>query len=282
MLNNVVIYTRFSIVNNHITRAWKGARMSPDLENWINRMNDPERLAVRERIFIDFSLPLLSQAVADYADLNLIHIVHASSHLPDETKKKLLDASQKYSFMKLAFITPEQVYSAEDYIARELSNCYLGDGSVAALMRLDDDDLISPSYFPILKKYMKPEFSGMIFHTPRGFEGLFVRDSFSAFTPMDAAKTGIGLAYLASFDSAKRVLTSKYVLPPGPHLDCDKYAPLILDGSEPVIFRTKHLFNDARATKEGYSFSDEKLLTEKFFREVASADEVFKYFPTLK
>lgn len=280
MRKNVIIYTRFSLVNFNLTKAWKSARMSPDQEKYIEKIMDTERLKVRYDIFMNYSIPLLIMAREEHPDLDINLIVHSSTTLPKNMQMQLKNLSYNNSWVVVDFFTPDELYSAkESFINLMASKTNLNETEIVPVMRLDDDDLMSPFYFNLLKKYINPSFSGFTFHTPRGYEALYDGSRFVCFSPMDAPKTGIGLAYLATWCSKEKKFTSEYILPPGSHANTDMFAPVILDGSLPTICRTKHFFNDARSTKDGYSFTTVESIESRFFNEKIDLKKVAENFP---
>lgn len=282
----VVIYVRFSLISVGAGGAWKGQRLSKDIEAYAARILTAERINTRSDIFFGYSLPLLKKAANENPDLDIQVVLHSSSLLPDDLKERLASLENDYSFMNVAFFDPEDACDFKYELKRFMQEHYRHRRSTftVPIMRLDDDDLLSPIYFSILKKYLKDEFLGYTIHTPRGYEALYSGGGFIAYTHMDAPKTGIGLAHLAQWSPEQDQFISQYLLPPGKHSDTDKYAPVILDGSKNAIFRTKHSFNDARATREGYSFNEEEELEKRFFRERIDPNdgELHENFPTLK
>lgn len=280
-MTTVVILTRFSLINHRISHSWKSSRVTGTDNDYIRRILDPDRLSTRCKLFVDFSIPCLQDAVLRFPEISIKLLVHYSSLLPDSVTSVLTSAAKNHDWIYLKSVHPDDAYNLTGEISDVLSNATESpkDGvSIVPMMRLDDDDLLSPDYFSLLSKYIDPRFMGMTIHAPRGFEGLFDGEKFVCFSPLDAPKTGIGLAHLAGWDNAKNRLVTKYTLPPGKHKDTDLLAPVILDGSIPVIFRTKHLHNDARATVDGYHYSIDGLRS-RFFKNEAEISTLLRHFP---
>lgn len=281
----VLIYVRFSLISASAGGAWKGQRYAGGLDAHADRILEPARLKARCDIFFDYSVPLLKQAIEQNPDLDINVIVHSTSLMPDEIKARLIALGDSRSFHS-KFFAPDDALNTriefEQFLGEKLAG-KTGKILVPA-MRLDDDDLLSPRYFDILKRYLSPPFVGFTVHAPRGYEALFANGLFSAFTTMDAPKTGIGLAHLSLWDADTGKFSTKYILPSSPHQDTDTKAPVILDGSDNVILRTKHVFNDARSTRQGYSFSTAEELEQKFFKnKIDPRDPVLTAnFPTLQ
>lgn len=283
MKKNIIIYTRFSLVNFNLTKAWKSARMSPDQEKYIEKIMDPERLKVRYDIFVNYSVPLLNMAREEHFDLDINLIVHSSTTLPENMQKQLKNLSKNNPWIVVDFFVPDAHYNNEEsFINLMASKTNLNETEIVPVMRLDDDDLMSPFYFNLLKKYINPALAGFTFHAPRGYEALYDGTSFVCFSPIDAPKTGIGLAYLATWCSKEKKFTSEYILPPGSHGNTDMLAPVILDGSLPVICRTKHFFNDARSTRDGYSFTTVESIESRYFKEKTDLKVVAENFPVFQ
>ena len=145
MRKNVIIYTRFSLVNFNLTKAWKSARMSPDQEKYIEKIMDTERLKVRYDIFMNYSIPLLIMAREEHPDLDINLIVHSSTTLPKNMQMQLKNLSYNNSWVVVDFFTPDELYSAkESFINLMASKTNLNETEIVPVMRLDDDDLMSP------------------------------------------------------------------------------------------------------------------------------------------
>lgn len=283
MKKNIIIYTRFSLVNCNLTKAWKSARLSSDQKAYIEKIMDPERLKARYDIFVNYSIPLLNMARERHPDLEINLLVHSSTTLPENMQNALRSLTVKHAWIKVDFFHPDEYYNNEESF-RDLMSMKTGlnETEVIPIMRLDDDDLMSPFYFDLLKKYISQNFLGFTFHTPRGYEALYDGNSFVYFSSMDAPKTGIGLAYLAEWNSKEKKFTTQYILPPGSHGNTDMLAPVILDGSANVILRTKHFFNDARSTRDGYSFTTVESIESRYFKEKEDLSVVAENFPIFK
>ncbi|WP_447743225.1 hypothetical protein [Pseudomonas laurentiana] len=236
-------------------------------------------------IFFEYSVPLIQQAIEENPDLDINVIVHSTTLLPGEIQDRLTRLAETGSFHP-HFFAPEDDCDFRSEVTRFLSQRLAGKtGKVLVpAMRLDDDDLLSPRYFDILKRYLSLQFVGFTIHGPRGYEALYVDGHFAAYSLLDAPKTGIGLAHLSLWNATKGRFASKNILPPGRHSDTDAHAPVILDGSNHVILRTKHVFNDARATREGYSLNTSEDLDRRFFKDKVDPSDakLRRNFPTLR
>lgn len=281
----VIIYVRFSLISAGAGGAWKGQRLAGGVDEHAQRILDPDRLKTRSDIFFGYSVPLIKQAIEENPDLDINVIIHSSTLLPEAIQESLKSLAETGPFHP-TFFDPEDDCDFRVDATRFLSEKMSGKtGKVLVpAMRLDDDDLLSPRYFNILKRYLSDQFVGFTVHSPRGYEALYVDGGFSAFSLLDAPKTGIGLCHISLWNATKGRFASKNILPPGRHSDTDALAPVILDGSNHVILRTKHVFNDARATRDGYSFNTAEDLDRRFFRDkVEPGDEkLTQNFPTLR
>ena len=239
-----VIQTRFSVFNKNIASIWRLGRNRSEAEV-VAELFDKKRLELRCNIFFNISLPLLHKAYL--AGHEIFHSLLYSTHLPDWVVNKIEAAKDCYCwFHPLGVGYEEEVpfYSSIKQIVDAISINELEDIAYAGI-RLDDDDLISTSYFNKLSRYVDQPFSGFAVSFPRGFAGMWEENDYMSFSEFYEPKNAQGLAQINIYNKVTKKFNEPYLLVPGGHLTIDERVPTILDATGKGVFlRTFHSNND--------------------------------------
>ncbi|HGG0699581.1 TPA: glycosyltransferase, partial [Campylobacter jejuni] len=273
------IWVRYSLIFENI----KGFKIDKNLSyvEYVNKILDKERLKLRQKIFISQSIPHIDMARKQNPDLDIRMQIHASHLLHDELKLELQQLSKEYSWIEILFFHPTDKYNERALFESFLKKMvFEKDITPIACARLDDDDILSPEYFSIIKNYIKKDFLGFSFSAPRGFYAIYYNEKFMNFTKQYKPKIAIGLAHIIGWDKKELKITTKYHAFPGNHNSTDFYAPLILDASKEVFIRTLHQFNDDYIRENKYSKLE--AFSKMFGNIYCNTNEVRKYFALLK
>ena len=248
--------TRFSIYSPE-SNAWNISGFSEN--DYIAHLYSDERLLLRMKIFIDYSLPLLEQMKKNYL---YTHIVSYSSNLPEKWKKCLFDAANKYQFIFL--------HEVDTYLGNPIYNILhkQNKGMSVAYFRLDDDDLLSINYLDQLAHYNNIAFKNMAISFNKGVVAHFNK-SYVDLRVCNKQFLAIGQAYIGSFING--VLEIPLNLS---HHNLDSQIPVILDSREFTYLWTLHDEQDSNHRKNmvkvidqlaGYSTIKEDMSVEKYF-----------------
>ncbi|EIC9914399.1 hypothetical protein LA042_000763 [Campylobacter coli] len=279
MKKHIFIWVRYSLIFKNI----KGFKVDKNLSyaEYVKKILDKERLKLRQRIFISQSIVHIDMARKQNPDLDIRVQVHASHLLHNGLKLELCELQKKYSWIEVLFFNPEDQYNEKVLFESVFKRMvFEKDITPIACARLDDDDILSPEYFSMIKNYIKKDFLGFSFSAPSGFYAIYYDGKFMNFTKQYKPKIAIGLAHIVGWDKNESKITTKYHAFPGNHGSTDFYAPLILDASKEVFVRTLHQFNDDYIRETKYSKLD--AFGKMFGNVYCNINEVRKYFPLLE
>ncbi|HEC1745975.1 TPA: hypothetical protein R1699_000310 [Campylobacter lari] len=275
----IVFWVRYSLILKDI----KGFNINKNIsyEEYKNKILDINRLKLRQHIFVNQVIPHIVLAKSMHPDLDIRIQLHCSTLLPNDIKNELLGLSLKYYWIEPLFFDPEAKYSVKPPIVELLKRIdFIENITPIACVRLDDDDILSPEYFTLLKKYIKEGFLGFVFSAPRGFYATYYNGKFLNFTKQNKPKIALGLAYIAGWNKNKCDFSTPYFMQPGGHNDTDIFAPVILDGSKEVYIRTLHECNDNYYNgKEYCSLGKFETMFGKYY--VKEFENISNFFPLL-
>lgn len=242
MSYNFLGHTRFSLYEPN-SSSWRMTRQKREdgsgRDPYREALFDEHRLRQRAHIFLEISLPILEQAAKE---VNLVHVVSYSDELPSKYKAMLREASEKYSWIKLDLRTStnRKGLNLIDYGAKAF-----GKNAVYGVYRLDDDDILAPSYFDQCSRYLKPEFAGMVVSLAKGIQAFYSEGKFFGPRIENRPKIALGLLKVCKTDSRGRVLQPK----PIAHPRTDEKNPVILDARQISYVHTMHLTQDSGVDK---------------------------------
>jgi hypothetical protein len=225
--------TTFSVLvpNAPKSSSYKKAR-ELDEESHKKQLFSEERLNLRSKVFIDFSLPLLEKIQEDIPDF--IHILHYTSNLPDKYQELLIKAAEKYSFLHL---NQYDAYGNSGYAAMErLLNEKMPSSDTQkeipyGYFRLDDDDLLCSNFGKYFKKYISLAYVGHAISLGYGYFAHYSNEKLFNFRKDYTQFLTCGLGYITSYDLKERkanILNAGYN-----HIFQDRFLPTISDMTFP-------------------------------------------------
>lgn len=152
--------TRFSVFTPG-SNAWHASRggYHKSEQEYLDYLYSGERLSMRWGIFSELSLPQLE--LMSY-DNDLIHVVQFSSQLPAEYREKLVDLTDRYSFVVLDQVDDTASLQWQSRLL-ELVRDRKSDVTTTkfGFFRLDDDDVLPVSFLTRAAEHME--------HLPWGY-----------------------------------------------------------------------------------------------------------------
>ncbi len=266
--NRYYFYTRFSLINKYSSGHWRVGR-SKKKEDYIKSILDENRLKLRSKIFFEYALPTIKFLTNYY---NIYYQVTASSMLPDWLKNDLGEW-EKLDWFSVQYVDYDEEFtlipdaSVSNFMKSKPSTC---DEALLAVVRIDDDDLLSPMYFKIMEQFFKPKFVGMCVSLISGYRGLFQGGKFVKFSKRCWINASVGLAYMAKYSYSEDKIITKYNCPPGAHHTVNQRVGTILEEGFPVYIYS--------ITGDNDSGSIESEL-KKYFDKIVDFDIVKENFP---
>lgn len=262
------IYTRFSQISRN-QEWWRILKDKISFDEYIRMICDERRLLDRLTIFVKYQLPLLAMAAEKY---HIFQYVASSIYLPELFRDALKAAESKYKFLKIAFFDEVSSFSlpvtCKHYLdSRGINNAFI------CTSRLDDDDILHPSFFDKMQKYMTDQFENYCVSFSCGYAGLFKDNQYHKFSPTRCVNIALGLSYINSYRNKQ--FTKPYLIPDCSHHIMDTANPVIVDGTFNAFVQSFHKNNgDYRIRQGNMSENYERA----FFRNLSNFDEVNKYF----
>lgn len=245
MKKHIFIIVRFSVLSEDGS-AWKLGR--GDFENYKKSLFDSERLAHREKIFREITLPsLLNQKLAPTKE-NITLLVITANALPSSNLKSLERLLSPYPWAKIVQFPSNKpfAYFLKLTLRRELEE--FNDTVCYGTTRLDDDDALSHSFLEEVYKYLDPNFLDYCISFGRGYAGVFNHKigGFESFHDYYYPKIAIGLSHINIYDPKTNTFGSEKlsIFHKGNHLKVDLNSPTIIDSTKPIFLRTIHSFSD--------------------------------------
>ncbi|SES36206.1 glycosyltransferase [Corynebacterium cystitidis] len=229
----IVGQTRYSILAPD-SKAWRVSRGDAfsSYQQYKDYLFSEKRLEDRNTIFIEQTLPTLADTARK---LELKHIISYSTQLPGKYRVFLEESATKYDFIILDPLEVGETPMSPDSIAAEVLN---GNG-VYGKYRLDDDDIVSKTFFDRMSEYIHPHNVGMVVSFPRGVVAVWdggITNVREAYWP----KIAIGLTSVCEVRKGISFKGPKY----NSHTSVDTHAPLILDGRYVSYIRLMTLEQD--------------------------------------
>lgn len=264
------IYTRFILLSKvqEFWSYWKSKNVS--FEQYKQLVLNKTNIDARLDIFINYQLPITAISAKKY---HIFQFVPSSIYLPDYAKDALAEAQEKYSFIKVEYYDENTGMDYGSILLEYLKKKNIDNNINAALIRLDDDDLLHPNYFDIMSKYINDCFIGFGVSLSKGVDAFYENNKFTKFQKRRMPFNSQGLAYIT------KIVNGKYITPysrvPGSHLVMDETCPTIIDGSNIAFLYAIHKKNFYYRTAVNYN--DDNIL-QKFFNRPEKNEEMDKLF----
>ncbi|WP_334059915.1 glycosyltransferase [Alteromonas sp. S005] len=275
----IFLYTRFSLVNKNMTKAWKTSTLTVQ-EQIDNVVANDERLRGRLKIFLDRTVKNIEKAHIEGAQVR--HFVFASTLISSWAQDLLSNAEKNYSWLKIIWVTYEEDFNIVESTRALISEEFQGrnQGGVYSLLRLDDDDILAPHFFEYISRYAVDAFVGKAISLPAGVNALYDSklDTYTHFVESYDEKIAIGLGFInhCSETGEHRI---KSAVPNVSHKKIDRQVPLILDGTISYCWiRSLHETNDTYVQRLGDGVEIPIINKVKLSEHPLSKDLVDKYF----
>lgn len=190
-------------------------------------------------IFFDHTLPLLEESQKGF---DLHHVVSFSAELPDRYQRHLTAAAATYNWLHL---DRRGAQNRKGKVLSALARDKFTNGTVFAEYRLDDDDLLSSTYFESLSSYLREEFVGFYVSHGYGIQAFFDGETFKAPRIEHRPKIAIGLARICQITETGKVEGPRRVS----HTQVDRYAPVIVDSKGIQFLHSMHFSQDSGVAK---------------------------------
>lgn len=259
--------TRYSVFQPD-SADWQLSQQDPD--TYRDRLWAPERMAGRERVFLEWAVPIY-QGFRDAHGYR--HIVQYSPQMPDRWVDALRDAAATYDVLVL-------VDSADWQERRRAMLADLRERRVPAgpmaMLRVDDDDLLASDFLDRLLPLVTEAHGGFAASFGRGLTAEYADARLSHFGLSIQAMAAVGLAFIGHHDGAGRISLPSTTRS---HSLLHRFLPTLLDSREVAYLRLLHDQQDrglAGTTKNPtttYAVPDlEETLARLFPTVVASSD----------
>ena len=247
------------------TRAYKVAR--EDYESYKRKVLDEERLATREVIFFDYTVPSFLQShrrlLKDGVLLRLN--IAISDQLPERLRKRFDVLVDRYpEAFNIKVVGESESHNWSEVIGEELKkvtdNFSIGsDDLVFANFRLDDDDLLSDQFFSRLADYVDHRYEGFYVTFPKGFVGVY-DGLYKSFYCINKPYLAIGLSKICRYCClTDKVETDSPVVTEVSHTKIVEDSKTILDSSFEAYIWTMHKFSDTRSVDRNGEQSMDKI-----------------------
>lgn len=230
----IIGHTRFSLFDPH-SAAWvasNGSRLSSAAE-YQDYLYSPERLELRCKIFLEYSLPQLERAARGH---DYYHVVSYSDSLPPAYRNRLNEAAIRFPFLVLdCHIDGKGRINLDNLAAEKLGRSGSNVGSYATF-RLDDDDILAANFFDQVLSFVDESNAGMVVSLARGITAIYNDGEFffarEAYSPMNS----MGLLNICHVDAAGNI--TKPVA--SSHNRADRHNAVILDAREISFLWVRH------------------------------------------
>jgi hypothetical protein len=245
---------------------------SPDsVDQYRNELFGEERLSNRSRIFFNHTLPLLDRARGNH---QLLHVVSYSAELPRKYRRLLKDAAKSYKWLVLdkRTRTNRKGTSLNTFVKR-----YFEPGSIYGSYRLDDDDVLAPTYFDQVASYLERPFANMVVSLGLGVQAFFHEGEFVNPRMEHRPKIAIGLMKICEYTYDGRFLAPQNIA----HTRTDLVNAMILDSRQVSFLHSMHLTQDTHIDKPSGDF-EKRLRNHMRLPEVAPETDLASVFPGVK
>ncbi len=251
--------------------AWRASSGSGQGgEEYRRYLYAPERLDFREKVFTELTVPALADAAGKH---EVWHIVSYSESLPEKYTDNLKRTAEKFPFL----ILQELPDGAGDWGPSErIIKEKLGSGTFGRY-RLDDDDLLSMHYFDLVKRFIKPEYVGMVVSLPRGIEAIYSNGHYFNFRDAHVPMNSMGMLYVSELTPDGTIRAPQA----GAHDKADRLAPVIMDASKIGYLRTNHDGQDNMLRHQTSMVTERLVSNMDKFPAIPSVELVRENFPVI-
>lgn len=238
-MTNFLGHTRFSLLEPN-SPSWRLSREvgKSNREEYATKLFSESRLASRSHIFLNYTLPIIDMAASHH---NIIHIVSYPSELPTKYKRMLLDASERFTWLYLDECTSAKNRGRYlDRIAKE----HFAVDSIYSEYRLDDDDVLSSTFFDQLSPYVRDVHVGSMVSLGLGVQSFYDKGTFLKPRLEHRPKIAIGLARICRVDANEITGPTRVS-----HTRSDRVCTVVLDSRSVAYIHTLHLNQDSGIQK---------------------------------
>ncbi|WP_447955854.1 glycosyltransferase [Vreelandella sp. EE7] len=301
MERNIFFITRFSVITS--TKSGSRSALSSDtIQEYRDRLMDVSLLKDRLKVFEELTLKSLLAQVKVNAKVSLI--ILTSDQLPElirESLSKILIAfstrsgwSYELCFIKSGLLPVNNSLVVEKNIDSAITRVVkekVKNESSFVTVRLDDDDVLSSNYLPLIYEKVKPDFAGYIVTFPSGFQAIYDKKekAYKSLKYLNYPKIALGLAHVNFRKSTSDFYDKRnHVYALGNHTSLDVENVLISDSREKVYIRTitgvndsgnvpfhtylPDVFLDDPCIKNFPDFINDKMLNNEGFNEMTVSD----------
>lgn len=216
----LILATRFSVFSPTAGGLRIRQEFGQDIEEFERVLFDPSRLDTRLDILTNLAVPRHAR-FAEHMDL--VQLVQYSSNLPEKYIDALHKTSEKYSFFKPVLVNDSTMFdSVLDYL-RELGPSFRG---VFAWARVDDDDILSESYFRVIQNYLSEHFVGMAISFPVQAATLYSNGLITNVRKDFVRNPSAGQTFVGRYNGLYNTAEVTGLVP---HHEVDKIVPTIVD-----------------------------------------------------
>lgn len=263
----IIGYTRFSVYLND-SKHW----LISQKKDYLTRIFNPERLDIRFDIFFNHTMSSIKKGINKLNNIDYTHFLFYSSNLPSIYKEQLAAKAKDYTFLFLVEVDSSlSSFSYVEYIESYLLKYYKDSSLVIGLFGIDDDDMLSVSYFQNVEHYLQKAFVGMRVSFCEGLTGYYDNGYFSSIRRVNFPKINIGIFSIGTFNKNGLKLPLE-----GNHMHLDKKGPVIIDSRIPMYFWTKHDKQDTNLKSQFNVSAMESLQL------IHNKESVLNDFPTLE
>jgi hypothetical protein len=262
--------TRYSLFVPN-SESWRLSQGEDEqaIKDYRAELYDTARLKLRQEIFLNHTLPNLKIAAEGF---DVTHVVSFSASLPEEFKDALRNAAEEYPFL----ILDEQADGKVGRSLKLLAKKRAEPGEVFGLYRLDDDDVLATNYFSRMKRFMRPNFAGMVVSFPLGIEAILDDMMISNLKTAHFPMNSMGLMHVCRLGKT-RVIAPRG----GEHNKADRDNAVVIDSREIGYFRFNHIDQDnVLRLSAGASLSALKKQMARY-PDFDDTETLAKLFPTI-
>lgn len=229
-----IIVTRFSVFGSKAGGLRLRDKFGENTDEFANRLFDPNRLQTRLDILTNISAPAISMVSEEF---NVRHLVQYSNNLPAPFKEALLETSERYESFCPVVVSESNMADSVDHEVRSWGKAFRG---LFSWTRLDDDDLLSKSFFESLNNYVNENSVGMAITFPKQAATLYSNGLVTDFHCQFVRNPSAGQTYICRANNSLEVLET-----PGfpAHHEIDRKMPTVVDptivGSLQILHATQ-------------------------------------------
>lgn len=249
-------------------KAYKSTKKG--YEDYKKSILDSDRLSTREDVFFQHTVPVLVSSYKKYMERGVVFrfCVAISNELPASICEKFDELEKKHGDVFSIYKVPEdRAHSWIDIFEEEVdaicndSKAIFNDSSlVVANFRLDDDDILSESYFESLIDYLEDSYAGFYLTFPRGYIGVYDK-GYQSFYEINRPFLAIGLTRISRYnvEKAKFLDENPCIFGGVSHTKIVENCISILDSRDVSYIWTMHNHSDTRSVDKSSEHSKNKI-----------------------